>query len=153
MIETGARRVATPEEELIFAVVIQAVDDLQSSDEQARFEAHEFFLQQRGGWADMRRFYFDLLGLDAQRVLDALKTRLTDPPERPGKTFASADDLIPLLPFGEFKAMDLADITGLRYSQLGARMQMLQKKGVIRRISRGVFARLDWLEHVTQPST
>ncbi len=73
MIESETRfRSATPELELIFAVVKLAVDDLESNDEQVRFEANEFFLQPRGGWADMRRYYFSLLGLDEERVVEAL---------------------------------------------------------------------------------
>ncbi|MBF9030635.1 hypothetical protein HKCCE3408_09525 [Rhodobacterales bacterium HKCCE3408] len=74
----------TPEQHLAFAVVMQAIEELNSSDERVKFEAHEFFLQPSGPWADMRRFYFDALDLNDDYVHASLTARL-DPPERPHK--------------------------------------------------------------------
>lgn len=145
MIESETRfRSATPELELIFAIVKQAVDDLESNDEQVRFEANEFFLQPRGGWAVMRRHYFSLLGLEEGRVLHALRDRL-DPPERPDrkpKTWTMMD-VYEILPEGAFKAKDIADIVGMRYSQMTGRFQHLMRMGLIVRVDRGVFVRAD----------
>jgi len=145
MIESETQfRSATPELELIFAVVKLAVDDLESNDEQVRFEANEFFLQPRGGWANMRRYYFSLLGLNEERVVEALRDRL-DPPERPErkpKTWTMMD-VYEVLPEGDFKAKDIADIVGMRYSQMTGRFQHLMRMGLIMRVDRGVFVRAD----------
>lgn len=78
----------SPEHGLFAAIVKQAVDDLSSNEEEAVYEANQFFQQRTGGWAKSRRFYFDLLGLDEGVVLAHLKPLLSMP-ERPNKKWTS----------------------------------------------------------------
>lgn len=80
----------TPEQALAVAVILQAISDLQSKDEQERFEAHEFFLQPKGPWADMRRFYFQAVRLDDDWLhahLGLSTASCKTLPHRAGRTF------------------------------------------------------------------
>ena len=115
------RQVASPEQELCFAVVKLAIEDLESPDEEARYEAHEFMFQKYGGWANMRRMYFDLLGLDEEPV-QAKLAHLCDPPERPEKKWTQME-VYEVMPVHPVKAKDIANVVGLRYSQITARFQ------------------------------
>lgn len=145
MIESETRfKTATPELELIFAVVRQSVEDLTSSDEEARWEAHEFWMQPKGPWAESRRLYLTLLGLDEGRILHALRDRL-DPPERPERKQKKWTmlEVYEIMPEGAFKAKEIADIVGMRYSQMTGRFQHLLSMGKIVRVDRGVFVRAD----------
>jgi len=145
-----ARQVASPEQELCFAVVKLAIEDLTSSDEQACFEAHEFMFQKHGGWADMRRMYFDQLGLDEESV-QAKLAHLCDPPERPEKAWTMLE-VYEVLPETPFKAADIGNVVGLRYSQMTARFQHLMRMGLLTRLDRGLFIRTDchqaWVDSV-----
>lgn len=141
-----SRHVATPEQELCFAVVKLAVEDLKSSNEEDRYEAHEFLFQKRGGWADMRRMYFALIGLDEDSVQERLAPHY-DPPERPEKKWSQMD-VYEVLPEGEFTAITVANVVGLRYSQISTRFQHLMQMGLIIRVGRGLFVRADCYDAV-----
>lgn len=130
-----------PERALFSAVILQAVDDLSDKDETVRFEAHEFFLQQHGGWADKRRFFFGALGLDEARVLAAIAPRLS-PPERPEKRW-TAEDLLDVLPNKPFSATALAGSLRRGYAQVRGLLQTLEQKGFVVRTGRGKFCRTD----------
>lgn len=132
-----------PERALLAAIVLQAVTDLDDPDETARYEAHEFFLQPRGGWADMRKFYFDALGLDEDRVLASLRPRLS-PPERP-EVRLTFEDVYRDLPRVPFAISDLIRKHRRGYSQLRGFIQTCEDKGLVVRMSRGAFCRKDSL--------
>ena len=131
----------TPEESLLAAIVRQAVADLDDPDETIRYEATEFFLQQRGGWANMRRLYFGALGLDEGQVLKALAPKLT-PMERPIKR-EGPDLIVPLLPEGTFTPKVIQNMTGRDYVQIRGWLEHLTKRGVVVRTGRGEFTRTD----------
>ncbi len=130
-----------PSRALLAAVVLQAVDDLTASDEAIRWEAHEFFLQPRGGWAEMRRFYFDALGLNEGKVLASLAPRLSAP-ERPEKKW-TADDLLALLPKEQFAARAMMRATRCGYSQVRGWLETLKVRGLVVQTGRGQFCRAD----------
>jgi len=132
----------SPEQDLILAVVKTAVDDLTSTDEFERFEAFQFFLQEKGSWADSRREYFSLIGLDEESVLHALRDKLLDPPEKPSKNWTMYE-LYDVLPSTPFKASDLRDKVDLRYMQMAGRLHHLMASGHIVRLNRGKFIRAD----------
>lgn len=140
----------SPEHGLFAAIVKQAVDDLSSNEEEAVYEANEFFQQRTGGWAKTRRFYFSLLGLDEEAVLLRLKPLLSTP-ERPNKRW-SADEVYDILPRREFKGKEIANHTSISYSKITARLQHLMTQGKIVRVDRGVFVRDDfydeWVDEV-----
>lgn len=126
----GPRDKGTPEQELALAVVLRAVEDLDCSDEQERFEAHEFFLQPKGPWADMRRFYFALLGLEDEWLHEHLTARLTAP-ERPERKW-SFEEIYAFLPRNRAVTTDeLAKLTGLMPGQVINRLTPLRQKGLI----------------------
>lgn len=135
---------ATPELGLHLAIVLQVIEDLTSSDERVCFDAHEFLLQPRGPWAESRRLYFGLLGLDEESVVQALRGRL-NPPERPSKKWTSMEVYAVLPPYA-FKAMDISAIVGLRYSQITARLHHLRGVGLLKCVDRGIFVRTNCLE-------
>jgi DNA-binding MarR family transcriptional regulator len=139
----------TPEKALAFAVVLQAIEDLGSQDEITRFEAHEFFLQPDGPWADMRRFYFSALDIDDGAAYEHLTARL-DPPERPNKkwTFSEVYEILP--PDRLFTPNEIADITPLHVSQMSGRITRLVKEGLVVRIAPGLFCRADSIDKVDQ---
>jgi hypothetical protein len=132
-----------PERALLAAIVLQAVTDLNDPDETVRFEAHEFFLQRRGGWADMRKFYFDALGFDERRVLASLGPRLS-PPERP-EVRLTYDVLYRELPRVPFTISDLIRKHRRGYSQLRGLIQTCEDKGIVVRTGHGAFCRADSL--------
>ncbi|MBA3911121.1 MAG: hypothetical protein C0524_14915 [Rhodobacter sp.] len=132
-----------PERALLAAIVLQAIEDLDDPDETARYEAHEFFLQPRGGWADQRRFFFDALGLDERRVLASLRPRLS-PPERP-EVRLTFDVLYRDLPRVPFSISDLIRKHRRGYSQLRGLIQTCEDKGLVVPTGRGVFCRVDCL--------
>lgn len=135
-------RTATPEIDLISAVVALAVEDLDSTNETDRYESFQFFLQEKGEWADTRRLYFSVLGIDEKRALFALRKKLRDPPERPNKkwTFHEVFDVLPTIPF---KGTDVAKVVGLRYGQITGRLQHLLNMELITRLDRGLYIRTD----------
>lgn len=143
------RRSATPEQALIFAIVRTAIEDLNSDDEQVRFEAFEFMLQPTGPLAESRRTYFSILGLDEDAVQYALRDRLNDPPERPDKKW-TASEVFNVLPKGRFNAKMLTGSVNLRYGPLASRLQYLEREGLITKIDRGVFVRTDNLVEYEQ---
>lgn len=140
-----------PERALLAAVVLQAVMDLDDLDETVRFEAHEFFLQRRGGWADQRRFFFDALGLDEGKVLAELETRFA-PPERP-KVRLTYDVLHRDLPRVPFSALSIAKKTRRGYTQIRGFLQTMEDKGLVVRTGRGEFCRTDCLPPPPAPPT
>lgn len=95
-IQTSYGEGTTPEQALAAAVILRAVEDLTSKDEQDRWEAAEFFFQPRGPWADMRRFYFDAIGVDGEVVHQHFAATL-EPPERPDKVW-NAEEVLDILP-------------------------------------------------------
>jgi len=126
----------TPEQALAVAVILQAISDLQSKDEQERFEAHEFFLQPKGPWADMRRFYFQAVRLDDEWLHEHLSARL-EPPERPDKKW-SYHEIGDALPTDRsFTSGDLAKITGLPTGKLTSKLQILREQGRVVRLEVG----------------
>jgi hypothetical protein len=143
-----------PERALFSAIVLQAVDDLSVSDETVRWEAHEFFMQPRGGWADSRRFFFDALGLDERKVLAKLASRLS-PPERPKQPEVrqTYDVLYHDLPRHPFSISDLGRTLRRGYAQLRNLVQMMEDKGLVVRMARGVFCRTDSLPPPPAPPT
>lgn len=140
-----------PERALLAAIVLQAVTDLDDTDETVRYEAHEFFLQPRGGWADQRRFFFDALGLDEGKVLAALAPRLA-PPERP-EVRLTYDVLHRDLPRVPFSALSIAKKTRRGYTQIRGLLQTMEDKGLVVRTGRGVFCRTDSLPPPPAPPT
>lgn len=129
------------ERALLAAVILQAIDDLSDKDETVRFEAHEFFLQQHGGWAEQRRFYFGALGLEESSVLTALAGKLA-PPERPERRW-TASDLLGVLPTERFSATALAGSLRRGYTQVRGMLQILEQKGLVVRTGRGEFCRTE----------
>ncbi len=140
----SALRVASPEQELLFAAVKLAIEDLQSNEEEVKYEAHQFLFQRSGGWADMRRHYFDLLGLDEESV-QANIAHICDPPERPEKKWTMLE-VYEVLPGTPFNSKTIGNMVGLRYSQITARFQHLMRMELIVRVGRGMFIRADCLE-------
>lgn len=132
-----------PEQELAFAVIMQAIEDLESSDEQLRWEAHEFFLQPKGPSAEMRAFFFEAVGLDHEAVYQALTGKL-EPPERPMRkwTFDEIGDYMPR--DRAFRAGDICDLTGLRHDQVHSRLQHLKRLGRVVQLDRGVYCHPDY---------
>jgi hypothetical protein len=124
--------------------VKQAVDDLSSTEEEAVYEANQFFQSRSGGWAKMRRFYFDLLGLDEDAVLARLKPLLTTP-ERPEKKW-TGEQIYAILPRREFSAKEIANRTSISYTRTTARLQHLLTQERIMRIDRGVYVRDDFYD-------
>lgn len=129
----------SPHRSLLSAVVFQAILDLDDKDEAVKWEANEFFLAERGGWADMRRFYLGALGLDEARVLTALRSKLTMP-ERPSRRWL-AEDLFDVLPLVPFTVKAMMRLTEMGYTQVRARLQTLEERGWVTRIGRGEFCR------------
>lgn len=129
----------SPHRSLLSAVVLQAILDLDDKDETVRYEANEFFLAEKGGWVDMRKFYFGALGLDEARVLRALKPKLTMP-ERPSKRWL-AEDLFDVLPMVPFTAKAMMRLTEMGYTQVRTRLQTLEERGWVTRVGRGEFCR------------
>lgn len=132
-----------PEVELLTAVVQQAVEDLNSPDETARFEAHEFFLQRKGAWAEMRSFYIEALGIDETALLKALAPRMTDPPEHPVIKKNGWEDVYKKLPETPFTTLLASRICGVSTTTMSSRLQVLEYKGLIKRVGRGLFKRTD----------
>lgn len=130
-----------PERALFSAIVLQAIEDLNSNDETACYEAHQFFMAQAGGWADMRKFYFDALGLDEGKVLASLAPRLS-PPERP-EARLTYDVLFRDLPRVPFSISDLGRTHRRGYAQLRGLIQTCEDKGLVVRTGRGAFCRAD----------
>ena len=128
----------TPEQALAVAVILQAVEDLGSEDETERFEAHEFFLQPKGPWAEMRRFYFQAVSLDEEWLHAHFAARL-EPPERPDKkwTFLEIGEVLPTN--RAFTAADLCSLTGLVSSQVASRLQHLRRHGRLVTLAHGVY--------------
>lgn len=134
-----------PSQSLLAAVVVQAVDDLDSSDRIAKYEANLFFREQEGGWADMRKFYFGALGIHEAKAIASLTPRFSDV-EPPASYFdASLDELLELLPRKPFTAREVAAILGVRYNKVSSHFQVMMRHGKIRRLTRGVFARHDYV--------
>ncbi len=140
----------TPSRSLLCAVVLQAILDLDDRDETVKWEANEFFLSERGGWADMRRFYFEALGLDEARVLTALRPKLTAP-ERPSKRWL-AEDLFVVLPLVPFTVKAMMRLTQMGYTQVRARLETLENQGLVLRVGRGEFCRTSHLPPPSLPS-
>lgn len=133
-----------PEIHLLFAILIQAIEDLESSDDKVRFEAHEFFLQPKGGWRDARDNLLTACGLDEEAVLLAIKDRIEDPPpERPQAIEMPSDVLFDRLPMEAFSAGFISRKLGVRLSIVSARLTHLEKHGRVRRVDRGLFMRTD----------
>ncbi|TCP59768.1 hypothetical protein EV663_11664 [Rhodovulum bhavnagarense] len=129
---------APPEQALAAAVVLRALEDLGSSDETERFEAHEWFLQRRGPWAASRRFWLTLAGLDEEQVHDFL-TRHLDPPERPEKSWTYME-IFDILPTDRpFTYQSEVHRTTLHVSQFQTRIANLIKVGAVVRLEPGVF--------------
>lgn len=134
----------SPEQAVCVAVIVQALHDLESKDEVARFEAHEFFLQKSGAWADMRRFYFQAIQIDEQVVHEALKQRL-DPPERPEKKW-TAQEIAQIIPHTRtFTAKEIQHVTGLSNTQTGSRLQVLTKANEVARIAPGTYCHISFV--------
>ena len=128
----------TPEQALAVAVIFQAIADLQSSDELVRFEAHEFFLQPKGPWADMRKFYFAAVDLDDEWLREHLEHRL-EPPERPNKKW-SYFEVAEIVPTDRaFTSTELARRTSLHTSQMSTRLNILVKQGALVRLDPGTY--------------
>lgn len=128
----------SPEQALAAAVIMRAIEDLESTDEIVRFEAHEFFLQPKGPWAEMRQFYFSAVNLDDEWLREHLAERL-DPPERPDRRW-SYEDVYEILPRDRlFNCRDEARKTTLHTSQFNTRIQHLVRAGLVARIEAGVF--------------
>lgn len=132
----------TPEQQLALAVILTAIEDLQSSDEIDRWEAHEFFLQPKGEWADMRRFYFDVVGVDHEKVHAHLVATL-EPPERPDRkwTYEEIGDHLPR--DRVFRTHYICDLTGLNHEQVHSRLQHLKRVGRVVQVDRGVYCHPD----------
>lgn len=128
----------TPEQALAVAVILTAIQDLQSNDEQDRWEAHEFFLQPKGPWAEMRRFYFQAVNLDDVWLQQYLSARL-NPPERPYRkwTYMSLLDVLPT--DRTFTAADVCELTDLNLPQVNSKMQSLKNHGHVVRLDHGVY--------------
>ena len=134
-----------PSHALLVAVVVQAVDDLDSPYPVVKYEANRFFREPVGGWAEMRRFYFGALGLDEGKALAAIEHRFSDV-EPPTTYFdASVDDVLALLPRESFTAVQVAEILGVRYNKASSHFQVLMRHGKIKRFARGLFARHDYV--------
>ena len=85
--------------------------------------------------------YFSMNGLDEEAV-QARVAHLFDPPERPEKSWTQMD-VYSVVPETPVKAKDIANVVGLRYSQITARFQHLMKMRLIIRLDRGLFIRAD----------
>lgn len=139
----------SPHRSLLSAAVLQAVQDLDDKDETVKWEANEFFLAERGGWADMRRFFFGALGLDEARVLTALGSKLTAP-ERPSRRWL-AEDLFKVLPMVPFTVRAMMNLTQMGYTQVRGRLQTLEEHGLVMRTGRGEFCRADYVPPSVPP--
>lgn len=139
-----------PEIHLLFAILIQAVEDLESSDEKVRFEAHEFFLQPKGGWREARDNLLTACGLDEEAVRLAIKDRLQDPPpENPSAVAYGTDKFYHCLPQEAFTTKALSQKLKMHYPLVASRLQCLKRRGLVRSVDRGVFMRTDSMLHYT----
>jgi hypothetical protein len=137
-VTTSYGEATTPEQALAVAVILQAVSDLTSKDEQERFEAHEFFLQPKGSWAYWRRFYFQAVNLDDEWLRQHLEHRLT-PPERPDRKW-TYQEVLEILPRDRaFTSADEAKNTSLHPTQFNTRIQFLIRAGDVVRLEPGLF--------------
>lgn len=134
-----------PEYRLLLSVLSLAVEDLTSSDERIRWEAHEFFLQQKGSWADHRRFLLDALGIDEQAMLAAIEDRLAPlPPEKPEQPFITGSKVDQAIPYTPFTARQIADRIGCRSTAtVATHLHRLKAKGIVRRLDRVTWIRAD----------
>lgn len=134
------KNTATAHKNLLCAVVTQAVEDLTSIVEEERFEAHQF-IWATGSWAESRKLYFDLLGLDEKTVQDSLMDRF-DPPERKPRSW-TLDDVLAVLPPTEFKAVYLRAKHGITRNRSAAILQRMVAKNMVKRTGLGTFIRAD----------
>lgn len=142
MTQAAARgAMVTPESALLSAIILKAVEDLTSNDDTVRFEAHEFFLQKKGPWADSRRHLFDAAGLDEEAVCNTLSRKLT-PPEKPVRKWSS-DDIYESMPDHPVEARDLLRSLGVRTALVTSRLQHLVKRGLVMRVGIGQYIRSD----------
>ncbi|WFE74253.1 helix-turn-helix domain-containing protein [Roseinatronobacter sp. S2] len=132
---------------LLVAVLQRAIDDLGDPDDVVAFEAHEFFLQPRGPWAQSRRDLLDALGLDEEAVLTRLRPRFRNPaPERPFKRDEASGSswlaILDAMPHDDVTtSMQLARHLKLSSCVVNARLHHLKDKGLVRRVRRGEWCR------------
>ena len=162
----GEARRTSPEHLLWTDVVTQAIRDLKSRDEVERYEAHEFFMQPKGPWAESRRHIFRLLDIDDEAFRGLLQrakrlpTDLSEMPERPtslthdgfipvagaGTKAWTAEQVARILPDGQFKVGELRERTRLDYTILASRLHSLKKQGVVIACGDGYFEKKAWVE-------
>ena len=140
----------SPSHALLAAVVVQAVDDLTCSDKVAKWEANLFFREQVGGWAEMRKFYFDALGIHEAKAVEALAARFSDV-EMPAPPSPKMDDVYAILPDKPFTARQIADRLGVRHNKTASHFQVMMSRGRIKRIARGLYVRHDSVSPVSLP--
>jgi hypothetical protein len=141
-------RKTNPSHELLIAVMVQAVEDLGSADEMTAWEAHEFWLQERGAWAESRAFFLGALGLNEDAVRRGLRGKLQNPPpERPERFSERPSNyrrILSAIPADEtVTASQVAARLDLHPSDVAPKLHWLRARGDLIRIRRGVFARAD----------
>lgn len=135
---------------LLAAVVLQAIEDLDSTLPLERWEAIEFFAAPDGPWAEQRRLYFDALGLDEAKVQGQLAERLIRF-EKPAERL-TAGVLYRDLPKTPFSATSLAGSLRRGYAQVRGLLQTLEQRGLVVRTGRGEFCRADSYQPAPAPA-
>lgn len=144
-IQTSYGERTTPEQALAAAVVLRAIEDLGSKDETERFEAAEFLLQPRGPWAESRRFFFGVIGVDDEVVREYYAAHL-EPPERPDKAW-TYEEVLDMLPRDEaFTYRSHVHRTTLTANQFQNRINHLLTLGHLVRLEPGLFCVPEFVE-------
>lgn len=145
----------TPEQELLLAVLTQAVTDLGDKDDVIRRDARLFFFAKSGGWERSRTNISEALGVDPDVLQEQLRRAgkvVTERPTAPRHINPfTPDDLLELIPEKEFMLRDL-DLPDTVPAHLAYdRVLTLAKRGVVEKISSQTYA-LTRLQIEKQPS-
>lgn len=128
----------TPEAALITAIVTQAVNDLSGPDTKIRQEAFDFFFSTTPGWAKIRAFYCNAIGVDPATVQEQLRrSGKANPPQvaRGRTSDFSLDDMRALIPTeSAFQLAELPVPETVSLAVKQARINALIKEGYVEKV-------------------
>lgn len=141
----------TPERDLLACVVQLAVEDLESSSGQDRYEAWRFWSEKDGPWARSRRDLLAAVGLDEDATLQRLRPRIEAAAPADGKAperrIANARDLsweVVLQAIGEdevVNAKTMAARLNVSWETAANRLYYMREKGILLPLGRGRYQR------------
>jgi len=140
---------ARPEQALCLAVILHALDDLNSKDEEARFEAKEFFMQPKGPWAESRRFFFSAVQIDDEWIREEVMKRY-EPEERPDKQWTYLEIAETAPKDRSFTKQDVCDWTGLNRVEVNSRLQHCVQRGLLVKPTKGYWCKPEFAETAQQ---